>query len=58
MRIRTTYTVTPGHAMADTGLPIELMVEGSNLRLDRDEDEKLRVVVERPGRSLRTGVGR
>ena len=48
MRVRTTYTVTPGNALTDADLPIEVMIEDVTLSLDRDEHDELRLVVERP----------
>jgi hypothetical protein len=48
MRVRTTYGVTPGDALTDADLPIEVTVEDVTLYLDRDEHDALRLVVERP----------
>lgn len=47
MRVRTTYSVTPGNALLDTELPIDVMVEDVTVSLDRDENGELRLVVER-----------
>jgi hypothetical protein len=48
MRVRTTYGVTPGDALTDADLPIEVTVEDVTLSLDRDEHDELRLGVERP----------
>jgi hypothetical protein len=47
MRVRTTYTVTPGNALPDADLPIEVTLEDVTLSVDRDENDELRLVVER-----------
>jgi hypothetical protein len=48
MRVRTAYSVTPGNALTDADLPIEVTIEDVTLSLDRDEHDELRLVVERP----------